>query len=366
MTEYTKHANGKRRRVIAAIILTCAAVAAVALRVPGFGMNSRSRDGVAMDTLVSVSVHSRKSADELDRILDGAFELIASLDKKLSMHDASSDISRANAGAGSSGVSVSPEVFGLLFQALRIAEISGGAFDPTVGPLSVLWRAGDRDNPRDEPPDAAEIASALSLVGCGMLSLRAPDEISLEKAGMKLDLGGVAKGYASGAVGNFLKRSGVESALVDLGGNVLALGGRPNGERWRIGVQHPLRRRGEPICSIEIEDSSVITAGVYERFTEMSGRRYTHIFDPRTGRPVEGELLSVTVITDDPTTGDALSTAFMVMGMERAMALADDLGVEAIFLSARNGAEVELTTTNGLDGRVRVMDDEAAPVTRSP
>jgi thiamine biosynthesis lipoprotein len=274
------------------------------------------------------------------------------------MHDASSDVSRVNASAGGSGASVSPEVFEVLSQALRIAKKSNGAFDPTVGPLSALWRVGDHDNPRDEPPDAAEIASAISLVGYEMLSLSSSYEVRLEKAGMKLDLGGVAKGYASGAVGDFLKKSGVESALIDLGGNVLALGVRPNGERWRIGVQHPLKRRGEPICSVEIDNSSVITAGVYERFTEMVGRSYTHIFDPRTGYPLEGDLLSVTVITDDPTAGDALSTAFMVMGIEKAATLAGELGVEAIFLSARDGGEVELTATKGLDGRVRVMDDE--------
>ncbi|MDR3255118.1 MAG: FAD:protein FMN transferase [Synergistaceae bacterium] len=346
------------RAAFLVMFFVCAAIAVWFFRSSGVGMNSGSRDGLSMDTLVSVLVHSRQTPNEINLMLDGAFELIDGFDKKLSMHDPSSDVSRVNASAGLAAVKVAPETFEALSSALRIAEVSGGAFDPSVGPISTLWRVGDRENPLTEIPKADEIEATLSLVGYNMVSTEAPDKIFLENSGMKLDLGGVAKGYVSGEVGDFLRANGVESAILDLGGNVLVVGGRPDGEAWRIGVQHPLKPRGEPICSVAIRDSSVITAGVYERFVEIGGKRYAHIFDPRAGRPVEGNLLSATVISDDPAVGDALSTAFMVMGIGSSKELAARLGVEAIFVYSGEDGGVEVTTTDGLEGRVVMIGNE--------
>jgi thiamine biosynthesis lipoprotein len=238
---------------------------------------------------------------------------------------------------------------------VAISRLTGGAFDPTIGPVTALWRIGDAQNPRLRLPDDGEIEAALSLVGADMVTVSPDDRVYLAKAGMKIDLGGIAKGFVSAEIGDFLTASGIGSALIDLGGNVVAVGNRPNGTPWRIGIQHPYRPRGEPICSIEVSGVSVITAGVYERYVEIDGKRYPHIFDPRTGRPVEGDLLSATVVSDDPTTADALSTAFMAMGLEKSKELLESLpGTEAVFVSRGTGEEPELYATAGIKGLARM------------
>ena len=323
----------------------------------GASMNTRSRESLAMDTIMRISIHSAKAPEELDMILDGAFGIIADLDGHLSMHMPSSDISLVNVNAGQSPVPVSQETASAVWASLAIAQRTGGAFDPTIGPVSDIWKTRSVENPRGEVPDDAEIREALSLVGASMAHVSADNRIYLEKQGMKLDLGGIAKGYASGAVRDFLISAGVESALIDLGGNVFVIGtapGRAKGDPWRIGIQHPYRPRGEIICSIAANGTSVITAGVYERYVEIGGKKYTHIFDPRTGHPVDGDLLSVTIVAEDPAAGDALSTAFMAIGVEKSKKLLESFpGVEAIFITKGQGAEPDVTATEGIKGLIK-------------
>jgi thiamine biosynthesis lipoprotein len=319
----------------------------------GANMNTRSRETLAMDTIIKISISSGKTPEDLDLILDGAFSLISGIEGKLSMHMPSSDISLANANAGRKPVRVSSETADVVRTSLAVAELSDGAFDPTIGPVSVLWGTQGEGKRRSLFPDDAEISGALSLVDRKMAKVDGDDRIYLEKTGMKLDLGGVAKGYASAVVRDFLISAGIKSALIDLGGNVLVVGDRQDGTPWRIGIQHPGRPRGEPICSIAVSGTSVITAGVYERYIEIEGKKYTHIFDPRTGTPIESGLLSVTVVSEDPTVGDALSTAFMVIGLKKSKKLLESLpGIDAIFVSEGNGGTPEIHATAGIRGLV--------------
>ena len=238
----------------------------------------------------------------------------------------------------------------MLTSALESARLTDGAFDPTMGAISLLWQRnlGEGRVPRDD-----EIKSALKHVGYNHLTLSAPDKAFLKSEGT-LDLGGVAKGYISAMVRDFMRREGITSALIDLGGNVVAMGGRPEkgkGGRqpWSIGVQHPAKPRGTPICVIRVYDDSVVTAGSYERFWDVGGRRYTHIFDPATGRPVDGGLKSVTIVSGDPALGDALSTAFMVMGEERSLELLQIIpDCDAIFVSEDGSGGYKISATSGL------------------
>jgi thiamine biosynthesis lipoprotein len=316
------------------------------------------REGFAMDTVARVLIYPTKKADDAERILNEAFELIDRLDVSLSMYSTSSDVARINGSAGKKSVKVSKEVFDTVTRAKSLAKSTDGAFDPTVGPLSLLWRVSGRGEPRRGLPSASDIKSALSLVDYDKLSITQPDEVFLEKKGMALDLGGIAKGYVSEVVGDFLRSNDIRSALIDLGGNILVIGSRPNGMPWRIGIQHPSERRGKVICSVTVSDESVITAGVYERFIEVEGEKLTHIFDTRTGYPLKGELLSVTVVTKHPSAGDALSTAFMVMGTKKAAeALGEMNGVDAVFVSANSDGEVDVTATNGLKGRLDLSSE---------
>jgi thiamine biosynthesis lipoprotein len=312
------------------------------------------RDGFAMDTVIGITASAVKSSAELQKIVDEAFSLIAALEKKFSAHDPDSEISAINAAAGRTRVKVSPGIFSTLSLALHIADLTGGAFDPTIGAVVSCWREKLLEG---EIPSYDEISAAAAKTGFGALKLSPPDTAYLETG--SLDAGGIAKGFVSAAVRDLLRAKGVTSALVDLGGNVVVMGGRPEAESekrhpWRIGIQHPARPRGTPICAVELYEGSVITAGDYERYWDVGGRRYTHIFDPASGRPVEGPLRSVTIVSNDPAQGDALSTAFMVMGEDRAIELLSLFpGCEAVFIYDDGERGCRVTATGGLRDSLR-------------
>jgi thiamine biosynthesis lipoprotein len=305
-----------------------------------------------MDTVVRMTASAAKSEAELGEILDGAFGLLSGMEKKFSMHDPDSEISAINAASGAEWIKISHDTYAVLASSINAARLTDGAFDPTVGTLTLLWQ---KRLAEDKIPEDDEISDAVRKIGFGKLLLSAPDEAFLDIPGGTLDLGGVAKGYASAAVRDYLREKGVTSALIDLGGNVTVMGGRAERREterapWRVGIQHPAKPRGAPICVLEISEGAVVTAGVYERFREVQGRRRTHIFDPRTGYPVDGELESVTVVSNDPTQADALSTAFMVMGRSASLRLLSVIpGVDAIFVS-RGAADYSITATAGLEG----------------
>jgi thiamine biosynthesis lipoprotein len=320
-----------------------------------------SRDGMSMDTVVRMTANSAKTESELVEILEGAFGLLAEMEKKFSMRDAGSEISALNAAAGAEWVKISRDTYAALVSSINAARLTDGAFDPTVGAVTLLWQNMLAEG---KIPDDGEISEAVMKTGFAGLSLSAPDGAFLDIPGGAVDLGGVAKGYASAAVRDYLREKGVASALIDLGGNVVVSGGRAErGEieraPWRVGIQHPAEPRGTPICVIEISDGAVVTAGVYERFREIGGRRYTHIFDPKTGRPVDGELESVTVVSNDPAQADALSTAFMVMGEREALRLLSIIpGCDAVFIS-RGVNGYRISATAGLEGMLRPSEGEA-------
>jgi thiamine biosynthesis lipoprotein len=320
-----------------------------------------SRDGMSMDTVVRMTASAAKTESELGGILEGAFDLFADMEKKFSAHDPDSEISAINAASGVEWAKISRDTYAVLASSISAARLTDGAFDPTVGAVTLLWQKKLAD---DEIPDDGEISEAVLKTGFAKLSLSAPDEAFLDIPGGAIDLGGIAKGYASAVVRDYLREKGVTSALIDLGGNVVVMGGRAERDEterapWRVGIQHPAKPRGAPICVLEISEGAVVTAGVYERFREVGGRRYTHIFVPRTGRPVDGELESVTIVSNDPTQADALSTAFMVMGERAALRLLSVMpGVDAVFVSRRADG-YSITATSGLENMLRSSEDEA-------
>ncbi|MDR3165794.1 MAG: FAD:protein FMN transferase [Synergistaceae bacterium] len=319
-----------------------------------------SRDGISMDTVVRMTASAAKTESELDEILEGAFGLLEEMEKKFSTHDPNSEISAVNAASGAEWVKISYDTYAVLASSINAARLADGAFDPTVGAVTLLWQ---KKLAEGKIPEDGEISEAVRKTDFGKLSLSAPDGAFLDISGGAIDLGGVAKGYASAAVRDYLRKNDVTSALIDLGGNVAVMGGRAErGEAkrapWRVGIQHPAKPRGAPICVLEISEGAVITAGVYERFREVQGRRYTHIFDPRAGRPVDGELESVTVVSNDPTQADALSTAFMVMGRDASLRLLSVIpGTDAVFVS-RGADGYSVTATAGLEGTLKPSADE--------
>lgn len=314
-----------------------------------------SRQGFSMNTLINMTVY----ADD-EKILDEAYGLLDRLDKELSMYDPSSDISKINFNAGvsswrsASGVKVPDEVIEAVEDSLRLYELTGGVFNPLIGPVTKLWKINKADN---KIPTRAELDEAIKLTDIENLEIR-PGEIFLKTKGCVLDLGGIAKGFASGKIISMLKDSGVKSALIDLGGNVHVLGKKLEDDSdWKIGVRDPLSPHGVPAIVLDVHDAAVITSGGYERYKKVSGEVYGHFFDA-SGNSVRNDLLSVTVVTTDGSLGDGLATAFMVSGYEKSLKILGELGVRpghgwrseelGVIFIRLVGGEVEIDVTGNL------------------
>jgi thiamine biosynthesis lipoprotein len=246
---------------------------------------------------------------------------------------AESDLERINRNAGREAVKVPEDLIAVLERALYYAELSGGAFDPTVGPLVKLWDIG-AETPRIPGDD--EIAAALDLVNWRDVQIdREQGTVFLRKPGMALDLGAIAKGYAADEAAALIKNSGIRRGIIDLGGNIFALGKRQGDMPWRIGVQDPGQERGGFLGVLLVQDKSIVTSGVYERYFEAGGRRYHHILSTQNGYPVDNGLLSVTIIADRSIDADGLSTTLFALGYEKGRALVESLPqAEAVFVFA--------------------------------
>ncbi len=315
--------------------------------VAGCGKEERklSRTIFLMDTHVDVTIYSA-STQAAQTAMGAMFEEMQRLEGLLSRHIQGSDLHRINAAAGEAPVQVRPETIFVLKRALEFAALSEGAFDPTVAPLLELWGFGGA---APAVPSVAQLARALELVDYRMVEL---DEelktVFLPRRGMKLDLGGIAKGYIVDR-GLELARGAGSAAFINAGGDISVLGRKPGGGDWRIGVQDP-RDSGSLVAIINLDAGSVATSGDYQRFFEVEGERFHHILDPDTGMPASG-LFSVSIVAPDATTADALATSVFVLGQARGMALVEGLpGVEALIVNEKG----ELLLSSGLDGRVEI------------
>lgn len=327
------------------VALFCLIVLVVAGAVLCHRPDPVEKSAYIMGTLVRV----RAWGAGADRAVPEALERLSALEQALSANLEDSDVARVNR-AGGRGVSVSSATGDLLGEALRFAGLSGGAFDPTVGALVDLWGIGTE---QARVPGDEEILSALERVDWHGVRLFDGNEVRLE-AGQQLDLGGIAKGYAADVLRDQLKREGIRSGLIDLGGNILVFGENPRGGKWRIGVQDPIQSRGGVLGVVELREGSVVTSGTYERFFERDGVRYHHILDPATGRPARSGLLAVTVVSPGSLEGDALTTALFVMGLDLGIALVNGLeGVEALFVTE----DGRVVLSPGLEGRFTLQGE---------
>ncbi|MEO3947365.1 FAD:protein FMN transferase [Gorillibacterium sp. CAU 1737] len=254
----------------------------------------------------------------------------ARLESLLSCYRPESEISRINRSAGVQSERMSQDTYEVLAHAARFSTVCGGLFDVTIGPLVALW---DYKN-RSDLPEAARIREVLPLVHHQDLLLNSDaGTAELRRSGQSIDLGGIGKGYASAKILEVFKSFEVVSAYTNIGGNVAALGTKPDGTLWSVGIQHP-RQENRLIGAVSIADKAVVTSGDYQRyFVDRSGKRRHHILDPRTGYPAESGLASVTVVADDATAADALSTILFLAGMSQGMELLQRFsGAEAILV----------------------------------
>ena len=265
----------------------------------------------AMDTVMGL----RACGGETEAALAAAEDEIYRLDEALSRTREDSAVSRLNSAAGGTPVDVGEELRDLIARALDFSAATDGAFDITLAPVSSAW--GFTEDTYRVPEDA-ELALLLPCVGAEHVHLEEGTAVSLDQ-GTRIDLGAIAKGYASDWMAAIYQEHGITHGIVDLGGNTWVCGGNLEGEPWQIGIQDPARSAGALAGILEASDAFAVTSGGYQRyFTGPDGTVYQHILDPKTGWPVQGDLLSVTIVADSGTMADAYSTALYVMGREAA------------------------------------------------
>jgi thiamine biosynthesis lipoprotein len=276
---------------------------------------------VAMGTTATVRACGRNPSD-LRQATAEALDEVDRVDRLLSHYRDDSPLSRLNREAASGPVAVDSELVELLDACLRWSRASDGAFDVTVGPLMKAW-GFFRDEGR--LPDERQIQAALAAVGHHHVVLdREHGTVRFDRPGVELDLGGIGKGYAVDRVVELLRRRGIVSALVNLGGSsVYGLGAAPGAEAWEVGIQDP-SDPGRKAVSVTLRDRALSVSGSYARAFEKDGVTYAHVMDPRTGRPVQG-VLSVAVLSAAATDGDALDNVLFVQGLEQARAFVASL-----------------------------------------
>ena len=272
-----------------------------------------------------------KLFDHNEGLASRVFRLIKQQENIFTVNRHDSDVMAINHAAGSHAVVVSAPVFDLIRCAKAVSQLPESSFNFTIGPLVKRWKIGFSGH---SVPDASDLQALLALTDPDDVILDEPSRsVFLQKAGMEIDLGAIAKGYIADVVRDYLHQEKVTDALINLGGNVQTLGAGAEGA-WAIGLKKPFSMPDALIGVINVKGKSVVTSGIYERYFESEGQRYHHILDPKTGYPLDNELLSVTVISDDSIDGDIYTTLLYGMGVEKSLACLKNIPqIEAIFVT---------------------------------
>ena len=242
-----------------------------------------------------------------------------------------SELSRFNDAPVGEWVEISPITYEVIQKALEIAETSGGAFDPTVGPLVDLWGFGPTPK-TDQVPSPEAIQDAKGQLGWQAIELDANQSRVRKTAPRELDLSGIAKGFAVDQVADMLEAESIDSYLVEVGGELRFAGSKPDGSAWRVAIETPKSGERSAYRILEVEQGAMATSGDYRNYFEQQGVRYSHTLNPETGYPIRHKLVSVTVLGDLSAEADAYATAFLVLGAERALRLADDLNMSVYLI----------------------------------
>ena len=345
------------RHVVSGIILTlfifiCTGCADKSSRIQEY-----ARENFIMDTLIRINVYSDEP--ELGRqALEEAFAEFARIDnltnkfaeKNLSDPEIS-DVYRVNKNAGVKPVQVSEDTLAMIERSNYFAGLCDGAFDVTVGPVMDLWGFGQTQY---HVPSEKELKQKLALVEYRRLVVnKVQKTVFLPGKGMKIDLGGIAKGYATDMVVQKLRQMGIKSAMINVGGNIYALGSKPDGAPWRVGIQDP-RDEKKIIAVLSVKDTAVVSSGDYERYFIRDGVRYHHILDPATGKPAR-KVTGTTILAPSATDADVLSTAIFVLGVGPGSKFVKKIpNVKAVFVDDRQ----YIAFSKELNKQIEFVDEE--------
>lgn len=289
-------------------------------------MTPHSRTGLYFDTVITITLYG--NASKANKRLKETFKQAEYYENLLSNTVKGSDISKIN-NANGQYVKVHKDTLEALEVAVKYSEQSDGVFDLTVGDLSDLW---DFKNNTGTVPDRQALNQALEHIDYRNVEING-DRVRLKDPDAKIDLGGIAKGFIADKMKAKLEKMGAKSGIINLGGNVLLIGKRPDKTAYTVGVQRPFSDDGTALFTIKACDTSVVTSGTYQRYFEKNGRIYHHILNLQTGYPYNNGLDSVTIITKQSTEADALSTTVFCMGLDKGLAYVNSLnGVEAVFV----------------------------------
>jgi thiamine biosynthesis lipoprotein len=299
-----------------------------------------------IDTFVYITVVS-DSEEKADIAIEHAFSSIERYGKLINFFSDESELSLINSNAGIQEVKVSSETIETIEKSIHIAEISGGAFDPTIGPVIKLW-----DFYKKIIPSKIDINKKLTLVNYRNIIInKRKSTVFLQVKGMLLDLGGISKGYAADLAVKTLKQSGIKSGLVAIAGDIKAFGLKPDGKPWMIGIQNPRQKikTDEIIAKINLLDKAISTSGDYQRYFMINDERYHHLLDPKTGYPVN-KCRSVSIIADKGVLTDGFSTAVFILGPEKGLELVQKIGIDAIIIDNKG----IIHSTSGLKGKLEI------------
>ena len=306
-----------------------------------------SAQSFQLNTLITITLYD----SEDQSLFQIVFDEIRRLENILSASLPGSDPDRLAQNAGKEYIEVSEETLTLLKKSSVFSDLSEGAFDCTVGPLVSLWGITDGGG---RVPSEEERENALSLIGYHDVLINGDGRVMLKYPGMKLDFGAIAKGYIADRVKDLLAAKGVRSAVIDLGGNIVLLGKKPDGSDFRIGVRDPAGEDSDYFAVFEKSDMSLVSSGSYERFFIQDDKVYHHILDVHTGYPSETELLQVTILSNSSTDCDGFSTTAFLLGLERGLALLNGTeGVEGVFVTK----DKQVYLTNGIDSDFTIVSD---------
>lgn len=302
-----------------------------------------------MGTVVTISIFTEGK----ENVLEMAFDRVRELAGKVTVNEDGSEVEEINMNAGIAPVTVSEDTFNLIEAGLDYSEYSNGAFNAVIGPLTQLWSIGFDDARK---PEQSEIDEVLPLLNYQDVEINRDERtVFLKEAGMRFDFGALAKGFITDEVVKVLIENDVQSAIIDLGGNIYVLGRNTRGNEWTVGIQDPFSVRGSVVGSFSASNLSIVTSGIYERYLEVDGVKYHHILNSETGYPFDNDIAGVSIVSEKSIDGDGLTTVVFAKGIEEGLAFIETVAdVEAIFIS--HGKEVYVTS--GLEGKFQITNDE--------